>query len=74
MAEDEEQNADSTTIEPRRETLPIIAYKGGFELLDAKWDLNHGRTVKFRLMEEPGRPILMHPFAAFTRRRGGLHQ
>jgi hypothetical protein len=58
-------------IEPRKETLPIIAYKGGFELLDAKWDLLSGRTVKFRLMEEPDRPMLMHPFVNFTRRRGG---
>lgn len=58
-------------IEPRKETLPIIAYKGGFELLDAKWDLSSGRTVKFRLMEEPRRPLLMHPFAQFVRRRGG---
>lgn len=58
-------------IEPRKETLPIIAYKGGFELLDAKWDLTSGRTVKFRLMEEPDRPMLMHPFVNFTRRRGG---
>lgn len=57
-------------VEPR-DQLPIIAYKGGFELLDAKWDLGSGRTVKFRLMEEPGKPILMHPFAQFTRRRGG---
>jgi hypothetical protein len=45
-------------VEPRGETLPIIAYKGGFELLDAKWDLSSGRTVKFRLMEEPRRPLL----------------
>lgn len=61
----------ATTIEPARTKLPIIAYTGGFELLDAKWDLNAGRTVKFRLMEEPGKPILMHPFLSFTRRRGG---
>lgn len=67
----EENQGTATEVEPRKEALPIIAYKGGFELLDAKWDLNHGRTVKFRLMEEPGTPILMHPFASFTRRRGG---
>lgn len=71
MQAEAEPEKGSTTIEPRKENLPIVAYTGGFELLDAKWDLNHGRTVKFRLMEEPGRPILMHPFASFTRRRGG---
>jgi len=68
--ETQQQVAVSTRAE-REKHLPIIAYQGGFELLDAKWDLNNGRTVKFRLMEEPDKPILMHPFATFIRRRGG---
>ena len=58
-------------VAKKPDKLPIVAYKGGFELLDAKWELQNGRTVKFRIMEEPNKPILMHPFNQFTRRRGG---
>ncbi len=70
-SEDTQQQVVVSTKAEREKHLPIIAYKGGFELLDAKWDLISGRTVKFRLMEEPGKPIMMHPFAHFIRRRGG---
>lgn len=49
--------------------LPIIAHKGGLELLDAEWKLNTGRTVKFRLVSDNG-PMIVHPFLAFVRRRG----
>lgn len=40
------------------------------ELLDAKWELARGRTVKFRLVDEPNNPLVTHPFAQFVRRRG----
>ena len=70
-SEETQQQVVVSTRAEREKHLPIIAYKGGFELLDAKWDLLSGRTVKFRLMEEPAKPILMHPFASFIRRRGG---
>jgi hypothetical protein len=67
-----------TAVEPRPETsstspsdnLPIIAHRGGLELIDAKWELNSGRTVKFRLVATDDAPMLLHPFAEFVRRRG----
>lgn len=40
------------------------------ELLDAKWELSKGRTVKFRIVDDPEQPYTFHPFAHFTRRRG----
>lgn len=70
-SEETQQQVVVSTRAEREKHLPIIAYKGGFELLDAKWDLLSGRTVKFRLMEEPAKPMLIHPFVSFTRRRGG---
>ena len=62
---DPEQPASTTSSE----TLPIIAHKGGLELIDAEWKLNTGRTVKFRLVSDNG-PLLVHPFLNFVRRRG----
>jgi hypothetical protein len=50
--------------------LPVIAYQGGLELLDARWDLRSGRTVKFRVVETPATPMLLHPFTRFVQRRG----
>lgn len=41
------------------------------ELLDAKWELGRGRTVKFRIVDDPHAPLVVHPFAQFVRRRGG---
>lgn len=60
-----EKNSDSET-----KNLPIVAHKGGLELLDAKWELNTGRTVKFRLVSTREEPLLLHPFREFVRRRG----
>jgi len=58
-----------TPLATTSETLPIIAHKGGLELIDAEWKLNSGRIVKFRLVNDNG-PILIHPFMQFVRRRG----
>ncbi len=58
-----------TTSTISSKTLPIIAHKGGLELIDAEWKLNSGRTVKFRLVSDNG-PLLIHPFLSFVRRRG----
>lgn len=62
---DAETSSTSST-----ETLPIVAHQGGLELLDAKWELNSGRTVKFRLVGTDDTPMILHPFAQFVRRRG----
>lgn len=61
--------ADETTSTTSSENLPIIAHKGGLELIDAEWRLNSGRTVKFRLVSDNG-PLVVHPFMQFVRRRG----
>lgn len=50
--------------------LPIIAHQGIVELIDAKWELNRGRTVKFRIVESPEAPLIIHPFTQFVKRRG----
>ncbi len=68
-------NGDNQTPESALEsrhagTLPIIAHQGGLELIDAKWELNSGRTVKFRLVGSDETPMIVHPFAEFVRRRG----
>lgn len=47
-----------------------IVFKGGFELLDAKWSLDSGRTVEFRIVEEPGHDRI-NPFKQYQRRRNG---
>ncbi len=57
------------TPSTRSSNLPIIAHKGGLELIDAEWKLNSGRTVKFRLVSDNG-PLIVHPFLTFVRRRG----
>lgn len=51
-------------------TQPIVAHQGQLELLDAKWELTNGRTVKFRLVEGVS-ATGVHPFKRFTRKRGG---
>lgn len=48
----------------------IVAHEGDFELLDAKWDLNSGRTVELRILEQPGEDKV-HPFKQFQKRRNG---
>jgi hypothetical protein len=63
------QEVETTSTTPSK-TLPIIAHRGGLELLDAKWELNSGRTVKFRLVSSDETPMILHPFAQFVRRRG----
>ena len=50
--------------------LPIVAHKGMVELIDASWNLTKGRTVKFRLVDDADKPIIVHPFTQFVRRRG----
>lgn len=40
------------------------------ELIDAKWELHSGRTVKFRIVDDPSAPLIVNPFAQFVRRRG----
>lgn len=65
IAEQEAEQASTT----HSETLPIVAHKGGLELIDAEWKLNSGRIVKFRLVSNNG-PLIVHPFMQFVRRRG----
>jgi hypothetical protein len=50
--------------------LAIVAHQGQLELLDARWELQNGRTVKFRLVEGVAHTGI-HPFKQFTRKRGG---
>jgi len=50
--------------------LAIVAHQGQLELLDARWELQNGRTVKFRLVEGVSHTGI-HPFKQFTRKRGG---
>lgn len=59
---------EPVAVEPA--PLPVVAHQGHLELLDARWDLLSGRTVKFRLVEGPGE-LGVHPFKRFTMRRGG---
>jgi len=60
---------EAETPSTKTSNLPIIAHKGGLELIDAEWKLHSGRTVKFRLVSNNG-PLIVHPFLAFVRRRG----
>lgn len=46
--------------------MTIVAYKGELEFCGASESDNGGRTVRFRLIRDPGE----HPFAKFTRKRG----
>jgi hypothetical protein len=46
--------------------MTAIAWKGEFEFCGATESDNGGRTVRFRLIKDPGE----HPFAKFTRKRG----
>ena len=57
-------------VVPVTETLPIVAHQGMMELIDAKWELHSGRTVKFRIVDSPTEPFLVNPFSSFVRRRG----
>ena len=52
------------------ETLPIVAHQGMMELIDAKWELHSGRTVKLRIVDNPEEPLVVNPFTQFVRRRG----
>lgn len=54
----------------RERVKQLIAHEGSFELLDAAWDLNSGRTVTLRVIESPGADVI-HPFKKFTKRRNG---
>lgn len=45
------------------------AFTGEVELLNAKWDLDSGRTVEFRITGEFS--SMRHPFKDFTRKRNG---
>lgn len=45
------------------------AFEGEVELLNAKWDLDSGRTVEFRITGEFS--SMRHPFKDFTRKRNG---
>ena len=47
-------SAEVETPSTTTSNLPIIAHKGGLELIDAEWRLNSGRTVKFRLVSDNG--------------------
>lgn len=68
---DGDNQTPKSAVESRgQDTLPIVAHQGGLELLDAKWELNSGRTVKFRLVGTDETPMIIHPFAQFVRRRG----
>ena len=44
--------------------MTIVAYKGELEFCGANERDNGGRTVRFRLIRDPGE----HPFAKFTRK------
>lgn len=57
-------------VTPAASTLPIVAHQGMMELLDAKWELNSGRTVKLRIVDTPEAPLIVNPFTQFVRRRG----
>jgi hypothetical protein len=46
-----------------------IAFNGEVELLNAKWDLDSGRTVEFRIAGNF--ETMRHPFKDFTRKRAG---
>ncbi len=55
---------------PAEPTLPVVAHQGMMELIDAKWELHSGRTVKLRIVNNPEAPLIVNPFGAFVRRRG----
>jgi len=57
-------------VVPAKSTLPIVAHQGMMELIDARWELHSGRTVKFRIVDNPETPMLVNPFTQFVRRRG----
>jgi hypothetical protein len=57
-------------VVPTERTLAIVAHQGMMELLDAKWELNSGRTVKLRIVDNPEAPLIVNPFTQFVRRRG----
>lgn len=57
-------------VVPLEPTLPIVAHQGMMELIDAKWELHSGRTVKLRIVQNPEQPLIVNPFGAFVRRRG----
>lgn len=48
----------------------LIAWQGQVELLNAAWAIDVGRTVEFRIVEEPNHDG-HHPFRAYQKRRGG---
>lgn len=49
----------------------LIAYQGEVELLNASWSLDSGRTIEFKLIEDPHADDRVHPFKQYQRRRGG---
>lgn len=69
---DSDQSANETTTPSTATTHSdlVPAHQGTLELLDARWDLSSGRTVRFRLVAN-GHPYITHPFAQFVQRRGG---
>lgn len=69
MEKNQEQQDEETRS--HSSNLPIVAHQGLLELLDAKWELHTGRTAKFRLVDDPRHPFIVHPFTQFVRRRGG---
>lgn len=59
----------TSTTTDKTETALVPAFTGDLELLDARWDLNSGRTVRFRIVGN-GHRVVEHPFAEFVQRRG----
>ncbi len=46
------------------------AFRGAFELINAQWSLDFGRTVDFRILEEPGHDKV-NAFKQYQRKRNG---
>jgi len=47
-----------------------MMWSGHFELKNAKWELDTGRTVEFRIVYYSDEPV-KHPFREYQRQRGG---
>lgn len=68
----------TVTVEAIEQAPPIpdvalhrsIVFSGSFELLNAQWALDSGRTVDLRIVEEPGHDKV-NPFKQYQRKRAG---
>lgn len=65
-----EEGDARAVVDTKIKIAQATVFRGAFELLNAAWSLDSGRTVEFRLIEKPGEDQV-NPFKQYQKRRNG---